>query len=98
MLGAMQRVKVRDKVMTLIALFRSDCGYYLHFVDINVPWILSAFCGYDPHLVDIICSGHITSYLDQNVCPIFHIQLSSVSDWFRGKTRNTPNNKNNNNK
>ena len=30
--------------------------------------------------MDIICIGHITSYLARNVCPIFHIYSSSVSD------------------
>ena len=41
-----QRVKVPYKVMTYIALFFSDGGYYPHFVDLHIPWILSAFCGY----------------------------------------------------
>ena len=53
-LGAMQLVKVCDKVMTYITLFRSDRGYYPHFVDLHVPWILSAFRGYYPHFVDIV--------------------------------------------
>ena len=55
-----------------ISLF---CGYYPHFVDIYV------FHGYYPHLVDIICIGNITRYLDHNVCTIFYIYSSSVSDW-----------------
>ena len=54
------------------------CGYYLHFVDIiHILWILWIY----PHFMDIICIGHITSYLARNVCPIFHIYSSSVSDW-----------------
>ena len=33
-------------------------------------------------IVDIICIGHITSYLALNVCYIFQIYSSSVSDWY----------------
>ena len=32
-------------------------------------------------VMDIVCIGRITSYLACNVCPIFHIYSSSVSDW-----------------
>ena len=97
MLGAVQQVKVRDKVMTKITLSCSDRGYYLHFVDITrILWIstfrgyyphlgyISAFSEYYPHFVDIICIGHITSYLARNVRRIFRIHASSVSDWCTG--------------
>ena len=90
----MQRVKVRDKVMTWIMLFCSDCGYYPHFVDTIRIFLIStfrgyyphfvdiyAFCGYYPHLVDIICISHITSYLACNVRFIFQIHSSSVRNW-----------------
>ena len=49
-------------------------------MDIHIPWILSTFSGYYPHLwifriymhlVDIICIGFITSYLARNVRPFF---------------------------
>ena len=85
----MQGVKVPDKVMTYIMLFCSDRGYYPHFVDLHVPWILSAFCGYYPHFVDIIhilwiswiyphffniiSIGHITSYLACNGLPVLPV-------------------------
>ena len=49
------------------------CGYYAHFVDIiSISWILYAFFGYYLHLMDITCIGHITSYLDRNVCHVLH--------------------------
>ena len=96
-LGAMQLLKVPDKVMTWNTLFCSDRGYYLHFVDITrISWIstfrgyyphlvyISAFREYYPHFVDIICIGHITSYLARNVRRIFRIYASSVSDWCTG--------------
>ena len=82
--GLFQGVKVGDKVMNYIALFFSDCRYYPHFVDIHIPWILPAFCGYNgyyPHFVDIISIYHIKIYLACNVRPIFHIYSSIVSDW-----------------
>ena len=50
LLGATQLVKVPDKLMTYITLFCFDRGYYPHFVDIYVPWVLSAFCGYRGHI------------------------------------------------
>ena len=31
--------------------------------------------------MDILCVGHIMSYLTHNVRPIFHIYSLSVSDW-----------------
>ena len=58
-----------------ISTFRK---HYPHFVDIiRIPWISWIY----PHLVDIICIGHITSYLALNICTIFQIYSSSVSDW-----------------
>ena len=75
--------------MTYITLFFSDCGYYPHFVDLQVLRILSTFSGYIRILwiswiylrfVDIICIDRIASYLGLNVHPIFHSYSSSVSD------------------
>ena len=40
--------------------------------NINVLWIVSAFCGYYPHFVDTTRIGHITSYLACNVCYALH--------------------------
>ena len=52
-LGAMQRVKVPDKVMTYIMLFCSDNEYYPHFVDIiRILWI-SMLRVYYPNFVDV---------------------------------------------
>ena len=74
----LQLVKVTDKFMTYITLFHSNRGCYLHSVDvILILWISWIY----PHFVDTICIGHITSYLACNVCPIFHIYSSGVSDW-----------------
>ena len=82
-----------DNVMNYIALFCSDHGYYLHFVDIiRILWIstfhgyyphfvdISTFCGYYLHFVDIVCIGHITSHLARNFNPIFQMYSSSASD------------------
>ena len=46
----MQQLKVPAKFMTYIPLFRSDCGYYLHFINIHVPWILSTFSEYHGYI------------------------------------------------
>ena len=72
----------------MIKLWLRLC-YFVLIVDIiHISWISSAFRGYIlwiswiyPHFVDIICIGHITSYLARNVYPIFLIYSSSVSDW-----------------
>ena len=89
-LGATQRVKVHDKVMTQITLFflivdiirilwiSTFRGYYPHFVDIIcIFWILWIY----PNFVDIICIGHITIYLARSIRPIFNIYSYSVSGW-----------------
>ena len=85
---ALQRIKVPDKVTTLITVFSSGLGYYLHFVDIiHISWKyphfvdISTFCGYCPHFVDIICIGHSTSYLARNVChviPTFILVVDNI--------------------
>ena len=96
-LGAMQRVRVRDKVITWITLFHSDRGYDLNFMNIiSIQWISTLHRYYPhfvhiihitwiswifPHFVDIICIGHITSYLACNIHPKFHIYSSSERGW-----------------
>ena len=88
-LGSMQQLKVYDKYMTYITLFRSDHGYYPHFVDIIRALLISTFRGYYMHFIGIVDISafrgyylycHITNYLSRNVCPIFHIYSFSVSD------------------
>ena len=77
----MQLLNVPDKVMIQIMLFHSVHGYYLHFMDyphfveyphfvdiIRISWMYL-------NLVDIIRIGHITRYLDHNVCHVLHTQL-----------------------
>ena len=66
-LGAMQRVKVPDKVMNYIMLCCSSCKYYPHFVEyphfVDIICILWIYF----HFVDIIRIGHIASYLARNI-------------------------------
>ena len=77
-LGSQMGVQMHDKFMTYIMLVCSDRGYYPPFVGIiRISWILWVY----PHLNNIICVGHIKSYLVWNVRPIFHIYSSIVSEW-----------------
>ena len=66
-LGAMQRVKVPDKVMNYITLFCSNHGCYPHFVDLHVPWILSAFCGYYLNFMDSAQTGVPVKHSTQSI-------------------------------
>ena len=61
-LGSIQLVKVYDKVITQIKLFLTDCGYYMYFVDLDVPWILSSTHGYYPHFVNIVDISSFSGY------------------------------------
>ena len=53
-------------------IIRISCEYQCSVDIICISRILSAFRRYCPHLVDTIVIGHITSYLDPNVCHVLH--------------------------